>query len=134
MALKDYIIDLRTSFLTPSPAHVGPSLNADQKIQILKVYSETFNLSKAIKAALTTRFIVKTHLKEDKAFKEAFDDITEEILDEVEESIYKQSKKSPIAAMQLLKAKRGGTWGPKKPEQPVDQTSNKLKALLNDPD
>lgn len=129
--LKDHIVDRRTGFQTPGPGFVGVGLNSDQKVSVLKEYSETFNLSKAAKSAVTTRSLVTLHLKEDKAFREAFENVTNELLDDVEESLYKQSKKSPIAAMQFLKAKRSKEWGNhKKTEDPVDKTSDKLKALL----
>ena len=128
--LKDYQIDLKTGFLTPAPAHVGPGLNADQKTMFIAEYTKSFNFTKAAKAVLTTRPVIVHHLKEDKAFKEAFQNVVDEVLDDVEESLYKQSKKSPIAAMQFLKAKRSSEWGPPRKQEPEDKTSDKLKDLL----
>lgn len=128
--MKDYIVDPHTGFLTPSPALVGPGLNAEQKKMFLTKYSVSFNVTKAAKLAQTDRATVMLHLREDKAFKAAFEAAQDEVLDEVEASLYHQSQKSPIAAMQLLKARRGNEWGkPKKGEE--DDTSNKLKALLD---
>jgi hypothetical protein len=74
--------------------------------------------------------MVMQHLKEDKAFREAYEDTNDAILDETQENLYKQSKKSPIAVMQLLKNKRSEEWGPKKPEVLEDKSSDKLKHLL----
>ena len=128
--LKDYRPDPKTGFLTPTPAHIGPGLNSDQKVMFLKKYGESFNVSQAAKLAQTTRDAIMTHLKEDKAFKAAFEAAQDEVLDEVEASLYRQSQKSPIAAMQLLKAKRSNDWGPAKKGIEADTKSDKLKKLL----
>lgn len=131
--LKAHKIDPKTGFLTPDLGCQIPHFNADQKTLFLAYYAESFNLSKAARAVHTNRVVVSLHLKEDPKFREAVENVKEEILDEVEENLYKQSKKSPIAAMQLLKAKRSIDWGVKKGEAVVDTKSDKLKALLNDP-
>jgi len=130
--LKNYTIDTITGFLSPSPLCSSPVLTVNQKLAFLAKYAECFNISKAAKAAQTTRALVSLHIKEDKAFSEAFLGTQNELLDDIEESLYKQSKKSPIAAMQFLRAKRPGDWGVKKSvEGPTDKTSNKLKELLD---
>lgn len=82
--------------------------------------------------AQTTRSVVMKNLREDKAFREAFEDAREEVLDDVEENLYKQSQRSPIAAMQLLKAKRSKEWGGVKKAEPVDKSTEKLKQLLGE--
>jgi hypothetical protein len=129
--VKDYTIDNKTGFLTPDPLCPLPHFNAEQKTLFLSRFRDFFNVSKAAKAALTTRALVTKHLKEDKAFAEAFQAIQDELLDEIEESLYKQSVKSPIAAMQFLRSKRPAEWGvSKKPVEGPDKTADKLKKLL----
>jgi len=130
--LKDHVKDEKTGFLVPGPLCPHPRLEAAQKDMFLVKYSEVFNLSKAAKLVQTTRSLIALHIKEDKAFREAVENIKEEILDEIEESLYKQSKKSPIAAMQFLRAKRANEWGTKKAVEAPDKTSDKLKKLLDE--
>lgn len=93
-------------------------------------------MTKAAESVFTTRALIAEHMKEDKVFAEAVQAAVDGMLDDVEESIYRQSKKSPIAAMQLLRAKRAKEWGmAKKPtDNAVDRHSDKLKALLNEPE
>ena len=129
--MKDHKIDQKTGFLSPDPLCPLPHFNAEQKTLFLSRFRDFYNVSKAAKAALTTRTVVTKHLKEDKAFSEAFQAVQDELLDDIEESLYKQSVKSPIAAMQFLRAKRPVDWGvSKKATESVDKTSDKLKKLL----
>lgn len=130
--MKDHITDPGTGFLTPGPGFPGRGLTADQKKFFLKEYVKSFNLSKAAELASTDRRTVQQHLKEDRRFREAFEDVTERILDDVQESLFKQSQKSPIAVMQLLRAKRPDEWGGKRKQEPEDKTSAKLRALLEE--
>lgn len=129
--MKDHVVDTKTGFLTPGPLCPFPHLNAEQKALFLARFNDHFNVSKAAKEAATTRALITKHLKEDKAFAEAFQAVQDELLDDIEESLYKQSVKSPIAAMQFLRAKRPSEWGvSKKQAEAPDKTADKLKKLL----
>jgi hypothetical protein len=130
--VKDYVVDPKTGFLTPSPALVGPGLNAAQKTLFISKFCSSFNFTKAAKQAQTDRATIQLHLSQDIAFQKAFQAAQDEILDEVEASLYSQSQRSPIAAMQLLKAKRSNDWVPNKKSEGSDKVSDKLKALIDE--
>ena len=133
MNISEYRLDPKTGYLTPGPAVVGASFNADQKVMFLESFAETGNFSKAAKFVGVTRPMVTQHFEADLAFYQAYRATVEKLCDDMEGNLVRMAQKTPVAAFGFLRAYRRSVWGDAK-QQATDtsKSSDKLKDLLED--
>ncbi len=133
LKLDRAIADPQTGFLSfPNPNGTS-GFGPPEKLLFLETYQKTGNLAKAAKLVGVSVRIISSHMAADKAFKAAYDETLEAMVNELEQTMFERAKdpKGTLDRFGWLRAHKPGKYGPKSNPEGSGSKTEKLEQLFN---
>lgn len=131
--IENGIVDPATGFMSFPPGGGKSGFGPTEKMLFLENYKKTGNFSKAAGLVGISTRIIGGHLRVDKAFKAAYDDTLEAMVNELEQTMFERAKdpKGTLDRFGWLRAHKPGKYNPRPAPPQAETQTDRLENLFN---